>query len=164
MKNREEKRIQATDCVLVLLLVLSLLGVGFRWWRARHPETDGKAVAVRMLWQDADSRTVDCLQPGEMLQTEAGAVFGEVLKIERFPVERELDAGGETVRGAAGGDPRCNAWVTVAVTLSESDGMLRRENGQPLPLGASYVLFADRIRAVLTVSELEKKNIKNNSY
>lgn len=158
MQNKEKLRIQVTDCILVLLSVLSLLGTGFRMWRARHPETNGTAAAVRMLWQDADRRTVDCLQPGDVLLTEAGAVFGEVLQVEQAPVLREVETGGETLRGVAEGDARCNAWVTVSVVLSETDGMLLRENGQPLPLGASYVLFADRVRAVLTVTELKIQN------
>lgn len=93
------KRITATDCVLVLLLSLSALGIGFRMWQKRRPVTFGGETAVRMLWQDTDRRTADCLTVGEMLRTEAGAEFGTVTAVEITPTVRIL----QTRRGSSAG-------------------------------------------------------------
>lgn len=157
MRSRESgRRIQATDCILVLLLLLSAAGIGWRAWRGVRPAAVGTETEVRLLWQDADRRTVECLTVGEVLRTEAGAEFGIVTAVEPFAVTRSLRDGGETVSGAVPDDPRCSAWVTVSMRLVHADGGVLRENGQHLPLGASYLLFGDRVRATLSVCAVEK--------
>ncbi len=150
------KRITATDCVLVLLLVLSALGIGFRMWQKRQPVTFGTETAVRMLWQDTDRRTADCLTVGETLYTEAGAEFGTVSASETAPTVRTVQTPEGTVRGSIPDAPRCDVYLTVSVRLEEAEGIPLRGNGQPLPAGAAYVLYGDRVRAVLTVLGIGK--------
>lgn len=150
------KRITATDCVLVLLLILSALGIGLRMWQKRRPVTFGGETAVRMLWQDTDRRTADCLTVGEMLRTEAGAEFGTVTAVEITPTVRILQTPEGIVRGSIPEDPRCDVRLTVSVRLEGGDGIFRRENGQPLTTGAAYVLYGDRVRAILTVFGIGK--------
>ena len=165
MRSREGgRRIQATDCVLVLLLLLSAVGIGWRAWRGVRPAAAGTETEVRLLWQDTDRRTVECLTVGEVLRTEAGAELGIVTAVEPFAVTRSLRDGGEAVSGTVPDDPRCCAWVTVSVRLVHTDGGALRENGQRLPLGASYLLFGDRVRAVLVVCAVEKRGILRNVH
>lgn len=155
--ERKEGRITATDCILVLLILLSAIGIGFRAWQRRHPPVYGKATDVGMLWQDVDRRTVACLAVGETLYTEAGAEFGTVTAVETLPVVRELRTPEGVVRGEVPDDPRCNASVTVSVRLEFRQGLPMRENGQPLPVGNAYVLFGARTRVVLAVRWVEKE-------
>ena len=158
MRDREEKkRIQATDCVLVLLLLLSLAGIGWRAWYGVQPAEAGTETEVRMLWSDTDRRTAECLTVGEMLRTEAGAEFGRVTAVEPFAVTRFLPGDGQTVSGEVPDDERCNVRITVSVRLLQTDDGAMRENGQRLPLGATYLLFGDRVCASLTVLEVEKR-------
>lgn len=152
--ERATRRLNATDLVLLILLVLSAAGIGLRAVRGRTHAAEGTPTEVYALWHAADRRTASCLTRGEILRTAAGAEFGEVIGIYTADTVRTLQTDSGMRTGTVPDDPLCDVYLTVRVRLTDADGVPRRENGQPLPVGASYELFGERTRLVLSVLRL----------
>lgn len=159
MRNGKEKsgglRWLPTDTLLVILLVLSLAGIGLRAWKRSAPEQAyGEAFPVLAVWRDVDRRTAACLTVGELLYTPSGVAFGEVAEIRTVPVVRTLTQGGTVISGSIPDDGRCDAEVTVLVYAEADDGLLRRAGGGTVCVGACYELFGDRTHVMLSVLAL----------
>ena len=139
MRNkRNTRRWRATDVALLTLLLLSAAGIGLRAVWGRMTATEGTPTEVYAVWRATDRRSADCLTNGEILRTAADTI-------------RTLQTDSGTLTGSVRNDPLCDVCLTVRVRLTDTDGVARRENGQPLAAGASYELFGDRTRLVLTV-------------
>ena len=152
MRNkRNTRRWRATDVALLTLLLLSAAGIGLRAVWGRMTATEGTPTEVYAVWRATDRRSADCLTNGEILRTAAGAEFGEVVARSTADTIRTLQTDSGTLTGSVRNDPLCDVCLTVRVRLTDTDGVARRENGQPLAAGASYELFGDRTRLVLTV-------------
>lgn len=155
MRNEHAaRRLSATDFVLLILLVLSVAGIGLRAVRGRMTAAEGTPTEVYAVWRATDRRSADCLMRGEILRTAAGAEFGEVIGIRTADAVRTLQTDSAALTGTVPNDPLCDVYLTVRIRLTETDGIVRRENGQPLPVGASYELFGERTRLVLSVLRL----------
>lgn len=158
MQNKRvqtERRFTVTDWLLVLAILACMAGIGVRAWKENRPKEMDGTVRVTALWEDVDRRTVACLTEGEILYTEQGAQFGTVIAVRSIPAVRSVQgADGDPVKGAVEGDPRCHAEVVLEVAAEKADGLWRRRNGQPLTLGASYVLYGARTRSVLRLTAL----------
>ena len=142
---------RATDLVLLALLLLSAAGIALRAVRGRTTATEGTPTEVYAVWRAIDRRSAECLTRGEVLRTAAGAEFGEVVASRTADTMRVLQTDSATLTGTVRNDPLCDVYLTIRVHLTDADGVARRENGQPLTAGASYELFGDRTRLVLTV-------------
>lgn len=152
MRNkRNTRRWRATDVALLTLLLLSAAGIGLRAVWGRMTATEGTPTEVYAVWRATDRRSADCLTNGEILRTAAGAEFGEVVARSTADTIRTLQTDSGTLTGSVRNDPLCDVCLTIRVRLTDTDGVARRENGQPLAAGASYELFGDRTCLVLTV-------------
>lgn len=152
MRNRDGGG-RVTDRILAILLIFSVAGIGLRALQRRNQADKrvGVPTEVYAVWRAVDRRCAACLTEGEILRTEAGAEFGTVLSLRTAETARTLTGETGTLTGTIPSDPLCDVYLTVLVFLHDADGVLKRENGQPLPVGASYVLYGTVTRPVLSV-------------
>lgn len=155
MRNREGG-FRVTDRILAILLVVSAAGIGLRFLQRRNQADKriGEPTGVYAVWRAVDRRCAACLTEGEVLRTEAGAEFGVVQSLRIAETVRTLTTGTGTLTGTVPGDPLCDVYLTVLVYLHDADGVPVRENGQPLPVGAGYVLYGSVTRPVLSVLQV----------
>lgn len=165
MRNkRATGRMNAVDFVLLVLLFLSVSGIGLRAVRSRTASFEGVPTEVYAVWRATDRRTAGCLVCGEILRTAAGAEFGEVVALRTADTIRTLQTDSGTLTGTVRNDPLCDVYLTVRVRLTDTDGVARRENGQPLAAGASYELFGERTRLILSVLRVGEGNDSENAF
>ncbi|MBE6633799.1 MAG: hypothetical protein E7620_05600 [Ruminococcaceae bacterium] len=137
MKNKKFGR---TDWFLLLVLLLSAAGILLRGVEPRRGEPL-EAYAVVGVWREVDPRTAGCLSVGQLLYTEAGEIFGEVLDIK--PEEREA---GEA-----------DVVITARVMGRLQERVLLRNGTRGLCLGETYLLFSDTARVAFFVTDYGKE-------
>lgn len=134
-----EKKFGRTDLFILLVFLLSAAGILFRGAEPKSGEPL-EAYTVVGLWKDLDPRTADCLSAGQLLYTEAGELFGEVLDLKR-----EEAAEGVSVA------------VTVRVHGRMQERVLLRGGTRGLYIGESYLLFSNTARVTLFVTDYGKE-------
>ena len=129
----KKRRLDRTDLSILLLLMLSVGGI---LWRYALPPSEGsdEIFSVRGEWASVPPETAACLREGDTLYTEAGERFGEILHI----LEKESGES-RTLR------------LTVAVSGSSVEGVLYRGRTKGLYVGETYLLYSDRARLFLRI-------------
>ena len=140
----------AADWFLLLLAVLSVSGILLRFWGLRNrSDEELQEYAVVVKWENADGRTVSCLQVGDILYTAGGERFGRVLSISSVPAEVELVSGGNVYRLPS--ETRVDVTVELAVRGRLSDGLLLKDGTDALAVGQERKLYSALTELPFTV-------------
>lgn len=146
MKERNEEgrvRFRLTDLFLILLLLLCIAGMIFRWWSLRHNAAEElQTFVVSAEWREVDNRTVACLHEGDWLYTAAGEAFGQVAFLESLPAEVRLLEGGSWYEGSYPEDTVSDVSLTVYVSARVGEGILLRGGTHALNIGEIYRLYS----------------------
>ncbi len=152
------KRMNAADWFLILLAVLSVCGILLRLWGLRNRSSEElREYLVVMTWEDADARTVACLQAGELVYTAGGELFGRVLSISTEPSETELVSGGSVFRLPS--ESRVDVTLELAVLCRASGGQLLKDGTEAFAVGKRQTLYSSMAELPLTVTFWENEPV-----
>ena len=155
--KRNERRGNALDVFLILLLIFSLIGMGFSFWfRTRENTASGEEVqAVLVLeWKAISPEVIACLRDGDALYTAAGAYYGQLEGISFTGAEVTLLSNGSYCKGAWSENVLCDAELVVRVTGVRQNGSFLRAGQYAVPVGQSVELYSSLACVRATVKSL----------
>lgn len=148
--NDGTKRLNSADWFFILLAVLSVCGILFRFLGLRQGKTnDLEDFTLIVEWSDIDIRTLECLEEDEVLYTAGGEVFGIVETVEWNPSEVETVFGGDVYRLRS--ESRVDATVHISVSGRVSDGQFFRNATESVTVGQKLKLYSERTELLLKV-------------
>ena len=148
--RKKKRRMNTADWFLILLSLLSLAGLVFRFFGMRKRYSDDLvSFAVTVRWNDVNARTVSCLKNGEILYTPAGEVYGTVVSVETVPAKEEILSGGAVYR--ADSVTRVNVILKIEVMGRAAEERFFTERGELLSAGQRVRLYSRRAELHLEI-------------
>jgi hypothetical protein len=157
MKKNESLRGRwnSGDTLLILLALLSVVGILFRFFLWRQPlAKDLREYMIVAKWEGVDARTLSCVGEGELLYTPSGETFGKVVSISHEASVITVNEGGKAYRVSMPPQTTCDATLTVTVSGIFSDGVFFRDGKRILGVGECYLLYSERAELTLRVVRL----------
>lgn len=163
MATSEQKRRRGSilDLVLIFLLILSVLGIAFRWQQLKGMTAQVQYKEYRLSGQirSLDPAVLECITDGEALYNASGEYFGQIGSVRATPSRVRLFSNG--VYQEAEWDPEQQIDLAVEILFdgTERDGRILWRGrgevmvGQALTLYSEYATLHLRVHSVMPNAE-----------
>ena len=155
----EYRKGSVLDLCVVLLLLLCVAGLLFRWQYLRSREGDDgtESIILTLESETIDPLAIESLSVGELMYQGSGEPLGQILSLSVNEVEAEVLSNGVYYVGVWDRERLCRLRVTVLCEGSILDHGGIRVAGILLSTGESVQLFTSRAALCYRVQEITRR-------
>ena len=155
------KRLHVFDICLILLLLLSVIGIGMRWNSIHPSEESWGSAEVTLRVVGISPLVADCIASGEALYCADGERWGNILSVERRETPFVAVANGEEVAGAYRMEDRVDLELLAEVRGERQSERFLRLGREALLIGRTAELYTKRAYLKATLLHIEAISPKN---
>ncbi len=145
VEERKKRRGSILDLVLIFLLILSALGIAFRWQQIKGLSAEQSYKEYRLVGHTGTLHPdiLRCVENGEALYTASGEYYGRLKTVHAMASRVTLFSEGKYLSAEWDPQKKTDLYVEVIFEGTERGGRILRNGRSDVMIGQTVTLYSE---------------------